>query len=288
MERGHGRSDGGGRGSAARRPDGLLRSGRSRRPDPAPYDGPLWIAPDPALDLWHDPGAAGRVVTCDQPVLGESSTTPFTGGRGRRDRGVRPAGVAGRRALAPASTATTCARADGARPGPVHLRGGRPGAAGRGHAPRARASRGPGAGADGIAWYVESSARCDVVEYPDGLAESQGRRGVDRRHRTPDQQPGRQLLDQRRRLPDRGHPHPRAERGRRRRRARTWPTARRTRTSSTSLTARACRCRPTPSTAATGTATNGSGSRPTPGARTSADRDRVDVWPRLTDGFGCG
>lgn len=33
---------------------------------------------------------------------------------------------------------------------------------------------GRGAGADGIAWYVGSSARCDVVEHPDGLAESQG------------------------------------------------------------------------------------------------------------------
>lgn len=141
-------------------------------PTPAPYDGPLWIAPDPALDLWNDPGAAGRVVTCDQPVLGGSSTSPFTGGevgespesglQAWRDDSSWP-GLEGD--MQPVRTEPdrvlfTYAAGDRVLQAAVVHRG--------------PAAEGTGAGADGIAWYVESSARCDVVEYPDGLAESRG------------------------------------------------------------------------------------------------------------------
>ena len=139
---------------------------------PTPYDGPLWIAPDPTVDLWNDPGAAGRVVTCDQPVLGESSTSPFTGGE------VGETAEAGLRAWRDDSNwpgydgEMRAARRESDRVLFVYTAGGRTLQAAVVH--RGPAAPGTGAGTDGIAWYVESSARCDVVEYPDGLAESHG------------------------------------------------------------------------------------------------------------------
>lgn len=141
-------------------------------PSPAPYDGPLSVAPDPALQLWHDPGAAGRVVTCDQPVLGETSTNPFTGGevgatpeaglQAWRDDSQWPGFDGEMRAVRtePDRVLFTYAAADRTLQAAVVHRG--------------PAAPGTGAGKDGIAWWVESSARCDVVEYPDGLAESWG------------------------------------------------------------------------------------------------------------------
>ena len=141
-------------------------------PTPAPYDGPLWIAPDPTVDLWKDPGAAGSVVTCDQPVLGESSTTPFTGGevgetpetglQAWRDDSNWPGFDGEMQTVRTEPDRILFAYAAGDRvlqAAVVH---------------RGPVAEGTGAGADGIAWYVESSARCDVVEYPDGLAESRG------------------------------------------------------------------------------------------------------------------
>jgi hypothetical protein len=141
-------------------------------PTPAAYDGPLWVAPDPALTLENDPGAAGRVVTCDQPVLGWSSTNPFTGGevgetpasglQAWRDDGRWP-GFDGE---------MSAVRAEPDRVLFTYAAGGRTLQAAVVH--RGPAARGTGAGADGVAWWVESSARCDVVEYPDRLAESRG------------------------------------------------------------------------------------------------------------------
>lgn len=143
-------------------------------PSPSAYDGPLWVAPDPTLDLWNDPGAAGRVVTCEQPVLGESNTEPFEGGgevgetaRAGLDEG-RDDGMwngldddAMREVRAEPERVLYTYEAGGRVLQAVVMRHG-------------RVAPGRGAGADGIAWYVESSARCDVVEYPDGLAESSG------------------------------------------------------------------------------------------------------------------
>lgn len=143
-------------------------------PTPRPYDGPLWVAPDPALDLWDDPGAAGRVVTCAQPVLGGSVAEPFSiGGEVREspdaalqeardegqwsgydDDGMREVRREPDRVLYTYVT-------DGRVLQAVVVR-------------RGRVLPGRGAGADGVAWWVESSARCDVVEYPGGLAESYG------------------------------------------------------------------------------------------------------------------
>ena len=139
---------------------------------PTAYDGPLRVAPDPALDLWNDPGAAGRVVTCDQPVLGESTTAPFTGGE------VGETAEAGLRAWRDDSNwpgfdgRMRAVRTEPDRVLFTYASGGRTLQAAVVH--RGPAAPGTGAGADGIAWYVESSARCDVVEYPDGLAESRG------------------------------------------------------------------------------------------------------------------
>ena len=141
-------------------------------PTPTPYEGPLWAPPDPALQPWHDPGAAGRVVDCDQPVLGETSTEPFTGGevgetpesglQAWRDDSQWPGFDGKMRAV----------RTEADRVLFTYAAGGRTLQAAVVH--RGPAARGTGAGADGIAWWVESSARCDVVEHPDGLAESWG------------------------------------------------------------------------------------------------------------------
>ena len=142
------------------------------RPSPAAYDGPLWVAPDPALDLGDDPGAAGRVVTCDQPVLGESNATPFTGGE------VGETAASGLQAWRDDSNwpgfdgKMRVVRSESDRVLFTYASDGRTLQAAVVH--RGPAAPGTGAGSDGIAWYVESSARCDVVEYPDGLAESQG------------------------------------------------------------------------------------------------------------------
>ena len=141
-------------------------------PAPTPYAGPLWVVPDPAVHLEDDPGAAGRVVTCDQPVLGWSGTDPFTGGevgetpesglQAWRDDSWWPGFDGEMRAV----------RSQPDRVLFTYAAGGRTLQAAVVH--RGPAAPGTGAGDDGIAWWVESSARCDVVEYPDGLAESRG------------------------------------------------------------------------------------------------------------------
>ena len=141
---------------------------------PTPYDGPLRIAPDPTLDLWHDPGAAGRVVTCDQPVLGESNVEPFTGG-GEVGETARSGLDEGRDDGLWSGLDDDAMREVRAEPDRVlytYEAGGRILQAVVMH--RGSVAPGRGAGADGVAWFVESSARCDVVEYPDGLAEQQG------------------------------------------------------------------------------------------------------------------
>jgi len=143
-------------------------------PAPAGYDGPLRIAPNPTLDLWHDPGAAGRVVTCDQPVLGESNAEPFAGG-GEVGETARSGLDEGRDDGLWSGLDDDAMRAVRTEPDRVlytYEAGGRVLQAVVMH--RGRVAPGRGAGADGIAWFVESSARCDVVEYPDGLAEQQG------------------------------------------------------------------------------------------------------------------
>jgi len=156
----------------------LGTSGCTSTPEPAApvagYDGPLRVDPDPTLRPEVDPGAAGRVVTCDQPVLGKTYVEPFDGGgevgetaqsgldegrddglwSGLDDDAMRVVRTETDRVL---FTYTAGGRVLQA----VVMR-------------RGRVEPGRGAGADGIAWWPESSARCDVVEYPDGLAESQG------------------------------------------------------------------------------------------------------------------
>jgi hypothetical protein len=141
-------------------------------PVATPYDGPLWVSPDATLALDEDPGAAGRVVTCDQPVLGWSATNPFSGG----EVGETPeAGLQAWRDDSWWPGLDGDMRAVRTEPDRVlftYAAGGRVLQAAVVH--RGPADPGTGAGADGIAWWVESSARCDVVEYPGGLAESRG------------------------------------------------------------------------------------------------------------------
>lgn len=139
---------------------------------PAPYPGPLVVAPAPGVDRAHDPGAAGRVVDCDAAVVGGSSTDPFTGGevgssprdalRESHDEGGWDGLAEGMRVVRSEPDRVLFAYAAGGRTKQaVVVR----------HGP---AAPGTGAGADGLAWWVESWARCDIAEYPVGVAEERG------------------------------------------------------------------------------------------------------------------
>lgn len=131
---------------------------------PTRYDGPLWVAPDPALDLWSDPGAAGRVTDCDFPGVGGTSTIPFTGGevgstpedalQESYDEGTWDAPINLMHRVREEPDRVLYAYAAGGRTKQavvVHY---------------GPAAEGTGAGQDGLAWWVESWSRCDVAEYP--------------------------------------------------------------------------------------------------------------------------
>ena len=141
-------------------------------PAPAPYHGPLWVPPDPALDLWVDPGAAGRVTDCDFPEVGGTSTTPFTGGEVGRtaedalqqshDEGTWDAPIDLMQVVREEPDRILYAYAAAGRTKQaviVH------------HGP---AAKGTGAGKDGLAWWPESWSRCDVAEYPAAVTDDLG------------------------------------------------------------------------------------------------------------------
>ena len=137
---------------------------------PAPYDGPLWTAPDPAVPLWEDPGAAGRAITCDAPVLGWTSTTPFTGGEVGETPDLALSEARDERSWDGLDMQVVRQEPD--RVLYTYAAGGRTLQAAVVHL--GPAVEGTGAGPDGIAWWVESFARCDIAEYPLGVAESRG------------------------------------------------------------------------------------------------------------------
>ena len=133
-------------------------------PVPAAYDGPLWVPPDPKINLWEDPGAAGLVTDCDFPEVGGTSTTPFSGGEVGRtpekalqeahDEGTWDAPIDLMREVRADPDRVLYAYAtDGHTKQAVVVHNG-------------PAVPGTGAGKDGVAWYVESWSRCDVAEYP--------------------------------------------------------------------------------------------------------------------------
>ncbi len=134
-------------------------------PPPAPYAGPLWIAPDPAVDRWKDPGAAGKVVDCDfdAHVVGATSSDPFSGGE------VGDTAAAALKEARDEGTWDGYGDMEVVREEPDRVLYGY---AGGGRTLQAVIVRygpavdGTGAGADGLAWWVESWARCDVAEYP--------------------------------------------------------------------------------------------------------------------------
>ena len=139
---------------------------------PSPYAGPLSVAPSPGVDRWDDPGGAGRVVDCDADVVGGSSTDPFSGGEVGRsaedalqeshDEGGWDGLAEGMRVVREEPDRVLYAYAAGGRTKQaVVVR----------HGP---AVAGTGAGPDGLAWWVESWARCDIAEFPVGVAEGRG------------------------------------------------------------------------------------------------------------------
>lgn len=140
-------------------------------PRPPAYGGALWVPPDPGTDLWEDPGAAGVVTDCDFGEVGGTSTTPFTGGevgaspdaalQEAHDEGTWDAPIDLMQVVRRDSDRVLYAYAtDGRTKQAVIVHYG-------------PAAEGTGAGRDGLAWWVESWARCDVAEYPakvtDGL-----------------------------------------------------------------------------------------------------------------------
>ena len=139
-------------------------------PAPVPYAGPLSVPPAPGRDLWEDPGAAGQITDCDHGVIGGSSTNPFSGGE---------VGSTPRDALREAHD-------EGGWDGPIdrmQVVREEPDRVLFGYAVQGRvkqavvvhhgpAAEGTGAGEDGVAWWVESWARCDLAEYPAEVAAS--------------------------------------------------------------------------------------------------------------------
>ena len=131
-------------------------------PESGTYNGPLWVEPAPGLDLWEDPGAAGRVVDCDGAVVGGSKASPFTGGevgetaeaalREAYDEGAWDGVVDVDEVRREPDRVLYSYAAEGRTRQAVIVR----------HGP---AAAGTGAGADGMAWWVESWARCNIAEF---------------------------------------------------------------------------------------------------------------------------
>lgn len=138
-------------------------------PPPPSYGGALWVPPDPRIDLWEDPGAAGLVTDCDFGDVGGTSTTPFTGG----EVGGSPADALQEAHDEGAWDAPIDlmheVRADQDRVLYAYAADGRTKQAAIVH--YGPAAKGTGAGKDGLAWYVESWSRCDVAEYPDEVTD---------------------------------------------------------------------------------------------------------------------
>ncbi len=137
-------------------------------PPPVTYEGPLWIPTAPGGKIWEDPGAAGRVTDCDYEVVGASKVSPFTGGEvgSTPEKALREAYDEGawdgvdeglQIARKEEDRILYMLQVEGRNKQAVIVR----------HGP---AVKGTGAGPDGIAWWVESWARCNIAEFPDAVA----------------------------------------------------------------------------------------------------------------------
>ncbi|GAA3642884.1 hypothetical protein [Microlunatus ginsengisoli] len=119
-----------------------------------------------------DPGAAGQVVDCHFGALGRTNPSPYNNGEvgDSADEALRLAvkesqfdGVV---------DDLVVAKDEPDRRLYVYQRGGRNyQAAIFRHGP---ATKGTGVGEDGLAWWLESYARCDIAEFPDERAEASG------------------------------------------------------------------------------------------------------------------
>lgn len=147
---------------------------RSMSAEPAtiPYDGPLWVAPAKGVPLHEDPGAAGQVVNCHFKPIGATNPSPYNTGE---------VGDSANDALRLAVKESqfdgivddlVVAKDEPGRRLYVYQHGGRNYQAAVFH--EGPAAPGTGVDADGIAWWLESSARCDIAEFPDQIAEDRG------------------------------------------------------------------------------------------------------------------
>lgn len=148
--------------------DGVRIAG-SPTADRTPYAGSLTPPPQTAADR---PGAAGVVVRCSSTPAGGSAASPYTGGAvaTTADGALDVASGEGVFDLATRSLARERTEHDR-----VLFTTSYHGIARQAVVVR-RGPAGPGAGADadGLGWYVESWARCDLADFPDAVSEAYG------------------------------------------------------------------------------------------------------------------
>lgn len=142
------------------------------RPASVPFEGPLWVALAADIPLHEDPGAAGTVVDCHFAPLGATNKSPYNNGEvgDSPDEALRLAvkesqfdGIVDQ---------LWVAKDEPDRRLYVYQRQGRNYQAAIFH--RGPAAKGTGVDAGGVGWWLESYARCDIAEFPDGLAEDKG------------------------------------------------------------------------------------------------------------------
>jgi hypothetical protein len=144
----------------------------SAGPESIPYDGPLLVAPDRDIPLYEDPGAAGQVVDFYFEPLGATNESPYNTGEvgDSPDDALRLAVKEGQ--FDGVFDDLVVRKDEPDRRLYVYQRGGRNYQAAIFH--HGPAAKGTGVDEDGIAWWLESYARCDIAEFPDQIAEDRG------------------------------------------------------------------------------------------------------------------
>jgi hypothetical protein len=144
----------------------------SAGPASVPYDGALWVAPAKGIPLHEDPGAAGQVVDCHFEPIGATNQSPYNTGEvgDSADDALRLAVKEGQ--FDGILDDLMVAKDEPGRRLYVYQRGGRNYQAAIFH--EGPATKGTGVDADGLAWWLESYARCDIAEFPDQVAEDRG------------------------------------------------------------------------------------------------------------------
>ena len=151
---------------------GCVHPSESPRPASVPYAGPLWIAPAEGVPLHEDPGAAGQVVNCHFKPIGATNQSPYNTGEvgDSANEALRLAMKEGQ--FDGLFEDLVVAKDERGRRLYVYQRGGRNYQAAIFR--EGPATEGTGVDEDGIAWWLESHARCDIAEYPDQVAEDRG------------------------------------------------------------------------------------------------------------------